>query len=1194
MSEKEKKFKKKSRRLLSLPSFRKSKKLNQIKEDVFLDLKEESSSEISNKPTSKHGSDNSLPSLNLNATISLDSPRKENVVTDENLDDFGETNGASTPNSERRSFSNLRSAYHDNPDIVRNAVSPSARRLGLGGSYNLSTDSGIDCSILLSEKGSPEHFQEFTRREAERIRLEHLHLNNTLVNQGQIEQVEGSDEVSCIQNVSVVESNENFPELTGANTLQEQIEQTKEHISLLSELRTVLEQKLVACNTSCAVSIINNGETDLTAPASLENAVSLEAIENMNISESNEDTNQGCVSNSLTVGHNANSSENFNLYLHTNKTDEIKSEEARMRLENVASSFANSLIVDSPHLIVSPTPVISAAATANHRILPATPSPVRFYVNEKSAFAKCKSLKRSVSDVGKGLLGKLRQKKKSSDDNKFENSVDKRNQESVLEPLVRNQDTGAVADRDKQSDCSTFSAHLETSLLCDNAETDEYSYDSPSVTWEMADLNASLESSYETSSMNIELDMSQRHLNDGCNFDDQFKNNVNTDHSQKAISTIQELTTGICEMTSKLKLSPSQRSSANSIECMCNCKNRSDSPHCCDRNKTPSPSNIEITEYLSMKNCDRNVESTNLIQDCNRSSVMESVRKCDENLSMATDGVVITEHANEQLNDTTLNHPVIKETLPNNLNKNKNTTNASENGNQEDDIEIVSHETDSLLGQKSVRLPSSSSQSFGKRSVGQSEVRNTRPCMDSDCNEYMRQCVQNKGLCAEIEKDWLCCDTEGDSDDSSLSFCSGCSDEECSSRERKMGTFGADSSSDETSPTDFNTCSSDKSTDSESSSLECTPEKLTWQNASFDKDGLEKSPYSVSFMELNVDGLECGYLTKNVRKLERPLGCQMNSPQSNFPSPEVKFSGLNVSKTPASSPVVNFSDQLTNCHVNKSVSSADASVGCRRKDTYVDVSPEHLSSQSHLSLPVIDRMTITALDKSSIGHRRSRSDLNSLDYGIRAKGHRRTESDLNVSELSMGKSDKQPDIIKDVTGSSLVPLDLSMRKDQNRNVESSKKPAFWVDKHVGQMFSPAKRVLHKNRNLSERDLCRNILDSYISDADESGFEPEFENSFSNSFNSAVNDSLSCNSSLSTSNRFNSPLNSSSVLEPGSSDEVSILQYGTYVAPRRPKKETNVDDFSTTVVSSCYTAEARTRKLQGGQYGFCIHPNLAYP
>ena len=52
------------------------------------------------------------------------------------------------------------------------ASTPTVRRIELGGLISASTDSGIDCSVLISEKNSPEQFVAFTRREAERLRQE--------------------------------------------------------------------------------------------------------------------------------------------------------------------------------------------------------------------------------------------------------------------------------------------------------------------------------------------------------------------------------------------------------------------------------------------------------------------------------------------------------------------------------------------------------------------------------------------------------------------------------------------------------------------------------------------------------------------------------------------------------------------------------------------------------------------------------------------------------------------------------------------------------------------------------------------------------------------------------------------------------------------------------------------------------------
>ncbi|MEW8485157.1 MAG: hypothetical protein AB2705_08275, partial [Candidatus Thiodiazotropha sp.] len=480
--------------------------------------------------------------------------------------------------------------------------------------------------------------------EAERIRLEHVQsLSNLLPSQSQPEPlVNGSLHEAAN---TAVENCDNEAGASGGTSLQKQIEQTKEHISLLSELRTVLEQKLEACNSTDnavdSVSMLSGNETNNRAdtaeiiadvngavPNTIDNnrLLSLDGINdgqspNTSASESfgNRLVSLDCISDRLSPNTdvpenlvnipvssegvnngsspNTSASENFNLYLHTNKTDERKSEEARMRLENNSVSFANSLLIDSPHLIVSPTPVVSTTATANHRILPSTPSPVRLYVNEKSAFAKCKSLRRSMSDVGKGLIGKFRQKKR--------NDCQKTDRHSEIDysssGSITNIETQLEGKKDLHADCnSSFSAHLETSLLCEDSDIDMPSCRSPSIscTWEMTDPNASIGSSYEIDFAefnNLEPNITYRNTLDASETDERLKSE--TSHSQGSMKTIQELTTSICEMTSKLKLTSSI--SADSIDCICNCKNKSDSPPCCDKSKPPSPVEIDTLEILN-------------------------------------------------------------------------------------------------------------------------------------------------------------------------------------------------------------------------------------------------------------------------------------------------------------------------------------------------------------------------------------------------------------------------------------------------------------------------------------------------------------------------------------------------------------------------------------------------------------------
>ena len=1163
MSEKEKKHvKKKSRKLLSLPSFRKSKKLNQIKEDVCL----ESESDFGDSLKNKYGSDGSLPSIDLVATVSLDSPKKGNLVTDGALSSLGQCHGSSTPNSDRRSFSNLRSAYLENPEFARGAVSPGVRRLELGGFNNLSTDSGIDCSVLLSEKGSPERFQEFTRRESERIRREHLHsLNESL-------QSETTDHVASLENGlpdRKNNDNEGIGEVDNRlgnqnSSLQVQIEQTKEHISLLSELRTVLEQKLEACNDS-SVTVHNSHITSDNDIDEIINSVNdSEIIDNLNPVRNNSNETMAVNTNNGDSTRTRNSEENYNLYLHTNRTDERKSEEARLRREHSASSFTNSLLIDSPHLIVSPTAVASTASTASHRILPSTPSPVRLYVNEKSAFAKCKSLRRSVSDVGKGLLGKFRQKKKDDLQSKGESNRTRNiTSESLISTEIDSEVNREISSCSNNSLQNSFSAHFETSLLCEDNET--FSTDSAKTdTTGMTQLN--------TGTGRLGIDFSNfQSLEPNCTYDSSIDDNHrfrNSIHSEDSINAIQELTTSICEMTSKLTCS----SSADSIACICDCKNRSSSPPCCDKSKTPSPismeSSVNINKDIDDGSINLHVNDINETLEASRinNGSIEKLENRELNKEIEVKSVqIIGENADENV-QSTLPLASFTQSVNEVINSDEPVVNSLMEINQEEtDLELNTEETDSLLPiEASINPPCNTN--IKSKMIKHNVNQNIKSDKVGLSNKFMKEYICD----GSINNSWFC-DTEDDSsdDDSSESTCSGCSDEDCSSRKlnnrRKLIT-GTDSSSGDTSPVDCNASDLSSESDSETSSLECTPEKNPWKDAMCYEDNLDKSPCSVSFRELDFNELEPSCNNESISKFERDFYFPINSPQSNFPSPAMRFSPACTSKTPASSPVT-FKEPITYSPLNKmnpiSNQRQDLSDGCRRKDSYRDLPVENVLLQTY-------------------------------NNTVKLEAGNNLQQSVTAMETLESKKEKQPDLINSLVASpEAAPLDLSFKRGENRS-SSRTKPNLWMDRHVGQVFSPAKRVLHKNQDLSETDLCRTILDLYVSDAEEPGFEPEFENSFNSSLNySGIsrNTSLNCSNSSNTSGLFNNSLNSSSFLEPSGDPEDSMLQYGTYVAPRRPRKETNVDSFSTTVVSSCYTAQAKTRKLQGGKYiqGFLKKP-----
>ncbi|KAK3587813.1 hypothetical protein CHS0354_019679 [Potamilus streckersoni] len=142
--------------------------------------------------------------------------------------------------------------------------------------------------------------------------------------------------------------------------------------------------------------------------------------------------------------------------------------------------------------------------------------------------------------------------------------------------------------------------------------------------------------------------------------------------------------------------------------------------------------------------------------------------------------------------------------------------------------------------------------------------------------------------------------------------------------------------------------------------------------------------------------------------------------------------------------------------------------------------------------------------------------------------------------------------------------EFSSRHNQCQNHQ-----AFWIEKKVGMEFSPAKRVLHKNKNMSEKDLCQQILNLYVMDDCQSDSASDLPGQ----------DPVSPPSALDHIYEELLTVDHSRSLQ---QLDDSLLQYGTYVAPRLQQESNTIDPNH-----EVYTAEAVKRRLQHGiNQGVC--------
>lgn len=1328
MADKESKTSKRfPRRLLS--SFRRTKKihLQPDRNGLYKDLH----GRVGLTAYDIENAENENAIIDLEATIILDSPSKNSNAQCplDGLDD--------SVTSKRYVRSGIEGELQDVPS---NLSSPRVPRLKLG-RMSASADSGIDCSILLSERNSPEQFVAFTRREAERLRQEQLHNGSVLETLDEVEKSSSDSEVEIERGTDIEQANiESVGQVEGAecagneyhghveggcseagareqyqlDTVSGIITPSDAHDCGVQSVATENEVSFTenslsypapsACksDTVCGDYVFLKQSTDLLSspqilPPQPDITVSTQQdlnsspmvdvtqfisnnrvnrLNNEQLTSSNFNENQSiniaslALENGTLQSSRTTSSQNtvgINDYMdyYTNRTDETKSAEAQIMHENVT------------HAIVNPIPVTSSSI-ATHRVLESTQSPARLYVNENSAFAKCKSLKRSVSDVGKGILGRFRHRSKESTMRKEvgrDSKARETNKMGVTKPKTYHDKKEKGRYRSRHSSEQLTSSNTDIPLL--QMETGKFNQskidvkqirnprDKEKVISTGVALGKKLTSN---ASITAKSPVYKEILDEKVK--QQLESNLLQRLSPNVVESIQDLTSSISEMTTALCAS-----SAESIACICDCKNRYSNPDCCEKRNTPpliasacpalsaSPRHETGTEPIG-EECVESLQCQAYIVETNENEITE----CSPLLS--SENNVLSRQK------SSFSRPIC-------LFVDKDDEESSDESSDETSQNGYSDDNDSFC----------------------------EDCSDLDCSNCcnISPTTGNHNLLSSSSDSEY--SISGSCDNLSL-----CATPEKSTRRRNSGSPRSSPSktdcrvTDESSPysvsfreidfengdvmyieNSFNGAIDNWFNDSNAklSSVCATPASSPKVNGAI---SLDNSPYPMNTdislqcnsYQRNADiTLESSALNHSMNKLSQsshnnyhsalrptgrihergalslpawstsPGGSPQSSVHSNTSTP------LSPSLSTCNSPTpLNLSQDSTFTNVSFEGSFAETTFSVRGESTvqrneslcensFVDQEcsfsgrqlPPYGRHSVNMDTIVNNSMRYNQNDDSSIlkdsvliakpgrtnqnqslqtlndsnllqntlrrNHNQSVGEIN--DYGtlntsIRRMSKNNSFTSLNSSSnscgneahfqrqrssLSMNRIDQSFDRFDKryasfhETSPASSPLDLSINKrksENNKRTVTNKSDRSWVDRHVGQVYSPAKRVLHKNKGLSESDLCKQILDLYVSDADESGF-----GNTNADINSECNSSgVFHDTSMDSSNVSNNidDFESTNLDDSGSEDERPGLHYGTYVAPRNVVKETNVDDFTTTTVWTCYTGEAKTRKLQG--------------
>lgn len=1174
--------------------------------------------------------------INLEATLPLDSPRKQTTGLENNHEES--TNLLSPQTQTYRPINSDVSIIENvSRDLLSNFLSPNSRRVELGGGMSASTDSGIDCSILVSEKSSPEQFVAFTRREAERIRQQQqiAGFNESLLEP--LNEVD-SHSSSDIENENRNGAFSNTVNIAEGVTVNDSLSQEAVSVSTTETLsssslaensgrlekvaRNEFEMKDKDKYSSHLLSagggdyvLLTDGEDQQVQGSSDQNdyvTLSANGAHFEQVSVCN--TSVTSVNTEISFPQVTQSSPGCETFVDgkyinycANKTDDSKSAEARMMQDDSIPQSVQLLI---SHDVVSPVPVLSTSI-ATQRTLSPTPNPAMLLVNENSAFARCKSLKRSVSDVGKGILGRFRHKSKDSitsastqedslcgNDGLLEESVEKKEKHSTRSlKKFKKLNSKRWKERTKSKSGSKelkIGRTGESSEVCKQRKSPVFK----EVVSGEERTNILSECSVRKSPVAKEI-LSEVDRQQICE-------SLPRQGSPVGPESIQDFTNSICKMTSAL-----HASSAESIACICDCKNRKVNPECCEKRKTPSPAVISLSNNIC-SDAERNTDSDNLFEDAGNGNELKHSQEPRSTNSSAKLNMIGIDHSASATSN-------LASEAPSGIHNHCDLCSDCESEDDDDDYDFEYEVYDQSV------YPD-----------------------DLDCSNC---CIASPET-GKLPLDWD--DGSSDTETCSLnSFSSSSDTSESSEVVRYPQSMDLDMSG---SAHSLNNLLDSDSVDGKVSSSVCLSKTISNFSSTDSTDStpvkknnseedsccgyfLDVSPSSVSFHEVDFDNGEVMYMENSVN------GGFSDPWENGDVSSKVGFSArASLCATPASSPCVksngaNNSDSPKNISINKSWTashsdeihySGSSSSEIKYSESniepldidssFTNVSFEGSFAESSFSVRSHhEHLRNTVHSRSS---NRGRSEMNrnetwsvrgnAVENGMSASfsqgcdtmspqsqlfsgqprqlhsaslndsyvrrannfernNFRRSYSSCDNANQSFTRCSRLYSSFHESSNSPCPsPLDLSINKAKkcqgksvlNKSFPLNEKSCKWLDKHVGQVLSPAKRVLQKNRGVSESDLCKEILNLYVSDADESGFEV-----------------LDCDSSRNLSSVSQTDLENSTVDDEGSGSD-SSLKYGTYVAPRHATRETNVDDFTTTTVWTCYTGEAKTRKLQG--------------
>ena len=1079
----------------------------------------------------------------------------------------------------------------------RDYLSPNSRRVELGGSMSSSTDSGIDCSLLMSEKSSPEQFVAFTRREAERLRQEQQIAGfneSILATLNEVDSRSSSDIENDLRNSTLNGSSlSNALNATVTQNTGDLLDATI--VSVSSQENDLLtDYSGESVNTANMVSVVENGDyvtlsgqSEVNSHSATEQSdyVTLISSSSARVGNHFEGTQVNSTAKSCQMTNTVSSSQEREQFVNgdyvnycANKTDDSKSVEA-------------GIPSPSCHDIVNPTPVISSGI-ATQRTLSSTPSPANLYINENSAFAKCKSIKRSVSGVGKGFFGRFRHKSKDSvsshNDSVCEESKLEKSGKGSANSVKKVKKTKTKGDKYKSKEKRQRTDNLDISLTVNPKRTKSPVLKEivPSFTLDRSNMSSHGRKSPVMKEILCEQDRRQ------------ITSEISRHESPARVVSLQDFTDNMSRMTSAL-----HASSAESIACICDCKNRNTNPDCCEKRKTPSPhllnglSSVSPSNIINESMCpNKTLELYSELDsfdnpDSLSKSISEfnpAVCRSDENKTHQHSFCDDCESADESQSDSDDG-----EAMGDNLDCSK--------------LCVASPHTGkySLSDDESSDTETCSLNSFlSNSSSGSSQTSNASQSFHLDVNasaHSLHALIDSEAQHSLVPRDRK---VVLGSKQSAHSFSSSSSS---SSRVSTPDRF---------SENDLGSCGYNKRLSSNSASfheVDFDSGEVMYVDNSMceDFDGMMDSPSPAPLPNFTQKSL-----LQRVPDGPVPSPCASNR-KNNIDSPfkyPINKSWGTISAKDSGSRVSSKSNKQYNAFDNaqdssftnisfegsfaeSSFSVKTHSVNSQRKPSNMNQSVDlgYLGSHSFLQERVRSRERVSAnvnrhsapVDKLSMSfshptdlYRPAHQSVNAsfsgsvadFSFGRDTNNFQRNMMRRSLSaahsqnhDQSFSRNSRQYSSFHE-SSPCPSPLDLSMNKGSKERMKDGlkNKSTKWLDNHVGQVMSPARRVLQKNRGVSESDLCKEILNLYVSDVDESCLDESVAD---------------CDMSLNASN--SSQLESSYRVD-GMENQAndSVLSYGTYVAPRHVVRETNVDDFKTTTVWTCYSGEARTRRLQG--------------